>query len=71
MKNGPPWAVRVTPPHGGDWDSSLPDQLQDATHNMISELVDAVRDNASNVKLGEWTLGRGWDLDEVSPENPV
>ncbi len=51
----------------------------------ISDLVDAVRDNASDVKPGEWILGRGWDqaklldhrdpnrwdLDEASPENPV
>jgi len=51
----------------------------------ISGLVDAVREKASDVKPGEWILGRGWDqaklsdhrdpnrwdLDEASPENPV
>jgi predicted amidohydrolase YtcJ len=51
----------------------------------VANLVDAVREKASDVKPGEWILGRGWDqaklsdhrdpnrwdLDEVSPENPV
>jgi predicted amidohydrolase YtcJ len=51
----------------------------------ISDLADAVRENASDVKPGEWIQGRGWDqaklsdhrdpnrwdLDEASPENPV
>ncbi len=51
----------------------------------ISDLVDAVREKASDVTPGEWILGRGWDqaklsdhrdpnrwdLDEASPENPV
>ena len=51
----------------------------------ISDLVDAVRENASDVKSGEWILGRGWDqaklsdhrdpnrwdLDESSSDNPV
>jgi len=51
----------------------------------ISGLVDAVREKASDVKPGEWILGRGWDqaklsdhrdpnrwdLDKASPENPV
>ena len=51
----------------------------------ILDLADAVREKASDVKPGEWILGRGWDqaklsdhrypnrwdLDEASPENPV
>ena len=51
----------------------------------ISDLADAVKEKASDVKPGEWILGRGWDqaklsdhrdpnrwdLDEASSENPV
>jgi predicted amidohydrolase YtcJ len=51
----------------------------------ISDLADAVKKKTSDVKPGEWILGRGWDqaklsdhrdpnrwdLDEASPENPV
>jgi predicted amidohydrolase YtcJ len=51
----------------------------------ISDLANAVKEKALDVKPGEWILGRGWDqaklsdhrdpnrwdLDEASPENPV
>jgi predicted amidohydrolase YtcJ len=51
----------------------------------ISDLANAVKEKASDVKPGEWILGRGWDqaklsdhrdpnrwdLDEASPDNPV
>lgn len=51
----------------------------------ISDIVEAVREQAAKVRPGEWIQGRGWDqaklaehrnptrwdLDGVSPENPV
>ena len=51
----------------------------------IEDMKKAVAENVGNAKLGEWILGRGWDqaklaehrnpsrwdLDEVSPDNPV
>src|SRR5262245_59736532 len=51
----------------------------------ISEVVNLIRQKASQMKKGEWILGRGWDesklsdlryitvhdLDPVTPENPV